>query len=332
MDRMNIKKIARIANVDSSTVSRALRNSPRVKLATKEKILKIAKECNYIPNEIARSLKTKETKVIGLIVSDIKNPFFTEIISGAESYLTRNNYSIILCNTNYSSINEKKFLNILLSKGVEGIIISPTSLKHLHTDFLNTHKIPNVLLDIKYKNLGTNCVYVDQELGAYSAIKYLFEKGHKKIAFMAGPKTLSSSEQAITGFIKAHKDFNIPLHKNLILKVPQNYEDAYIETLKLLKNNKNITAIFSLTDFMCIGIYRALQEMNLKIPKDIAVVGYDDLNITSFLQPLLTTVKQPNIKIGKIAAKILLDNIKEKSSWKPQTIRIKPELIIREST
>ena len=331
MRKINIKEIARIAGVDISTVSRALQNSPRVKLKTKKNILKIAKEKGYVPNEIARSLKTNKTKVIGLIVSDINNPFFTEIISGVESYLAKNDYSIILCNTNYDPLKENKFLYLLLSKGVEGIIITPTSLEFLPIDFFKLNRIPSVILDIKYRHLETNCVYVDQELGAYFAIKYLFEKGHKKIAFIAGPKKMSSSEQAIKGFRRAYKNFNISFNNELILNIPQNYEDAYRATLKLLDSHKDITAIFSLTDFMCIGIYRAIHEKKLMIPEDIAVMGYDDLSIASFLQPLLTTVKQPNIEIGEKAAEIILGNIKEGLGWKPQTIKIKPELIIRQS-
>lgn len=201
----------------------------------------------------------------------------------------------------------------------------------MHLDFFKKYSIPNVILDIKGRDLGTNCVYVDQEIGAYSAIKYLYEKGNKKIAFIAGPKKLSSSEQAIAGFIRAHKDFNIPLYKELILKIPQKYEYAYSATLNLLNNNKDITAIFSLSDYMCPGIYKALHEKKLKIPNDVSVIGYDDLKITYFLQPLLTTVKQPNTKIGKIAARLLLNNIKDKSKWKPKIVRLKPKLIIRDS-
>jgi LacI family transcriptional regulator len=332
MAKMNIKEIARLANVDHSTVSRALRNSPVVRPATIERIKKIARDYHYVPNEIARSLKTQKTKIIGLIVSDIKNPFFTEIISATESFLTRNSYNIILCNTNYNVQEEQKFINILFSRSVDGIIWSPTSLEHLHLDFFNRYKLPCVLLDIKVNNLATNSVFVDQEQGAFSAIRHLVQKGHRKMAFLAGPATLSSSEQAIAGFLKAHKTYRVPVDKDLILRIPQNYDAAYSATLKLLKKNKDITAIFSLTDFMCIGIYRALQEMGLKIPDDMAVVGYDDLTLTRFLQPSLTTVRQPNSEIGRKAAELILGNIREGARWKPQTVTLQPELIVRESS
>ena len=331
MEEMNIKKIAKIANVDHSTVSRALRNSPVVKPATREKILKIAHAYHYVPNEIARSLKTKRTKIVGLIVSDIKNPFFTEIISATEAFLAKNNYNIILCNTNYSVLQEQRFLNILFSKSSDGIIISPTSLTHLHTDFFARYQLPHVLLDVKTRNLTSNMVYVDQELGAYTAIRYLIRKGHRKIAFMAGPETLSSSEQAIRGYLKAHRRLGVLVDQHLILRIPQDYEVAYSATRKLLQENKKVTAIFSLSDFMCIGIYRALQEASLKIPDDIAVIGYDDLNLTRFLKPSLTTVSQPKAEIGNIAAEIVLNNIREGACWKPKTVVLKPELIVRDS-
>jgi LacI family transcriptional regulator len=331
MEKMNIKTIAKLANVDHSTVSRALRNSPVVKKSTRDRILKIAKEYDYVPNEIARSLKTQNTRIIGLLVSDIKNPFFTEIISATESYLARNKYNIILCNTNYSIPKERELLNLLFSRGVDGIIFSPTSMIHLHTKFFKRYSIPAVLLDIDCRNLETNSVFVDQEVGAYSAITFLLQKGHRRIAFLAGPQTMSSSEQAIVGFRKAHNDNNVMVDETLILRIPQNYDIAYSETLKLLKKSIGITAIFSLTDFMCIGVYRALQEQGLRIPQDIAVIGYDDLPFSRFMQPSLTTVRQPSREIGNNAAQIILDNIKAYSEWEPMTVKLKPELIVRDS-
>ena len=331
MGKINIKNIAKIAKVDHSTVSRALRDSPLVSKVTKQRILQIAKRYNYVPNEIARSLKTNKTRIVGLIVSDIKNPFFTEIISAAEARLAKDNYNIILCNTNYSVTNEERFLNILVSKGVDGIVMSPTSLEHLHTIFFETHSLPNVMLDIKQKQLETNCVYVDQEVGGYTAIKYLIGKGHKRIAFFAGPKTLSSSEQAIQGYLKAHKRHGVAVDEDLIFRIPQDYDIAYSETVKLIKKRKRVTAIFALSDFLCVGIYRALQEAHLTIPDDIAVIGYDDLSLTRFLRPALTTIRQPNSEIGSIAAQIILSNIKDGANRKPRTVVLRPELIIRES-
>jgi LacI family transcriptional regulator len=331
MEEMNLKRIAQIANVDHSTVSRALHGSPVVKPSTRDRILEIARANNYVPNEIARSLKTKKTRIVGLIVSDIKNPFFTEIINATEAYLAKNSYNIILCNTNYSVLKEEKFLHILFSRSVDGIILSPTSLEHLHAEFFNRSQIPSVLLDVKCRNLATNSVYVDQELGAFTAIKYLIEKGHRRIAFLAGPETLSSSQQAIKGYLKAHRRLDVTPDEDLIYHIPQDYEAGYAATQKLLKKGRKVTAIFSLSDFMCIGVYRALQEARLRIPQDIAVLGYDDLSLTRFLKPSLTTVRQPNSEIGNKAAEIVLSNINDRSCWKPQTIVLKPELIIRES-
>jgi LacI family transcriptional regulator len=331
MEEVNLKRIAQIANVDHSTVSRALRGSPVVKPATRERILEIARTYHYVPNQIARSLKTKRTRIVGLIVSDIKNPFFTEIISATEAYLATNGYNIILCNTNYSVPKEKEFLEILFSRSVDGIILSPTSLKHLHTEFFDRYRIPSVLLDVKCRNLATNSVYVDQEVGAFTAIRYLVEKGHKRIAFLAGPQTLSSSQQAIKGYLKAHRRAGIPSDEDLIYRIPQDYEAAYTATRKLLEKDRKVTAIFALSDFLCIGVYRALREANLRIPDDIAVIGYDDLSLMRFLRPALTTVRQPNSEIGNKAAEIVLNNIEDRSCWKPQTVVLKPELIIRES-
>ncbi len=330
---MNIKGIARIARVNHSTVSRALRNSPAVKPSTREKIQRIAKAHHYVPNGIARSLKTKKTGIVGLIVSDITNPFFTEIVNATEACLAQNGYNIILCNTGYSVAKEQSFLDILRSRGVDGVIISPTSLEHLHAEYFERHTLPSVLLDVKSRNLGTNCVYVDQELGAFTAVTYLLDKGHRDIAFLAGPPTMSSSRQAIRGYRKAYRRAGLPADDGLIVGIPQDHDAAYTETRRLLRERaaRPITAIFSLSDFMCIGIYRALEEEKLRIPDDMAVMGYDGLALTRFLRPRLTTVRQPNAEIGNTAAQILLENMREPSSWKSRTVVLKPELLVGES-
>ncbi len=331
MARTSIKTIAKLANVDHSTVSRALRDSPVVKKSTRDRIQQIAKEHDYVPNEVARSLKTRNTKIIGLVISDIKNPFFTEIICAAESYLATNKFNIILCNTNYSIQREREFLNILNSRGVDGIIFSPTSVNHLHNKFFERYQIPVVFLDIDCRDLSGNSVFVDQMVGAYSAITCLLDKGHRRIAFLAGPHTMSSSEQAIAGYRKAHNDKDVPIDESLIVGIPQNYDVAYSETMKLLTQKKGITAIFSLTDFMCLGVYRALQELGMQIPQDVAVIGYDDLPFSRFMKPSLTTVRQPSLEIGNKAAEIILENIRTPSNWKTATVKLQPELVIRDS-
>ena len=277
MAEMNIKKIAKIANVDHSTVSRALRDSPVVKQATKERILQIAKDYHYVPNEIARSLKTKKTKIIGLIVSDIKNPFFTEIISATESYLARNNYNIILCNTNYSVQKEQQFLNILYSRRASTASYSPpprwtTSTRSSSRDASSRTSCWTSSTRTSPPTASTST----RSSARYSAVTYLLEKGHKKIAFLAGPEDHVVLRAGNRRVPQGAQEIRCPAGEDLIFRIPQDYDVAYAETLKLLKRKK-ITAIFSLTDFMCIGIYRALQEMGLRIPKDIAVIGYDDL-------------------------------------------------------
>jgi DNA-binding LacI/PurR family transcriptional regulator len=142
---------------------------------------------------------------------------------------------------------------------------------------------------------------------------------------------MSSSEQAIAGYRKAHNDKDVPIDESLIVGIPQNYDVAYSETMKLLTQKKGITAIFSLTDFMCLGVYRALQELGMQIPQDVAVIGYDDLPFSRFMKPSLTTVRQPSLEIGNKAAEIILENIRTPSNWKTATVKLQPELVIRDS-
>ena len=331
MPKISIKDIAKYANVSPSTVSRALHGHPRISTETKTTIREIAKKYNYIPNQIARALKTKKTKTVGLIISDITNPFFPEITKGVEDSCIKKGYSVILCNSNYSLEQETEYLNMLIEKGVDGIILTPHSVNHLHEYFFEINKIPFVLIDIRPTNTNINCVYVDQEEGANIAINYLIEKGHRNIAFITGPTDLPSANQAIRGYKKAFNEKNLKVNDKFIIETPQKIESAYLETKQLLKTHENLTAIFSLSDTLCIGIYQAIYETNLRIPDDIAVIGYDDLPVTRFMDPPLTTVYQAKYEVGSLAAEMLIEQINTKTRWSPRTIKLSPRLVIRRS-
>jgi len=332
MPKISIKDIAKYANVSPSTVSRALQGHPRISEETKLKIRDIAKQYNYIPNQIARALKTKETKTIGLIISDITNPFYTEITKGVEDACVIKGYSVILCNSDFNLERESSYLKVLTEKGVDGIILTPHSVNYLHDYFFDINHIPYVLVDIKPSNPNVNCVYADQEEGALIATKFLIEKGHRKITFLNGPVKLPSANQAIKGYKRAFNEFGLKINKDSIIETPQKIERAYLITKQLLRKNDNPTAIFSLSDMMCIGIYQAIYEEQLRIPDDIAVVGYDDLPVTRFMDPPLTTVYQPKYEVGNLAAELLIDQIKAGSSWSPRTIKLSARLVVRKST
>lgn len=330
--KINIKDIAKYANVSISTVSRALHGHPKISEKTKSKIILTAKQHNYVPNQIARALKTRVTKTIGLIIADITNPFYPDVTKGVEETCIKNGYSIILCNSDYNLERELTQLQILAEKGVDGIILTPHSINHLHSSFFELNQLSYVLVDIKPNNPNINCVYTDQEEGAYLATKYLIDKGHKNITLLCGQKDIPSANQLIKGYKRAFGELNVKINEKLIIEIPQKIDTAYSTIKQLLNNTKDITAIFSQSDIICTGIYQAIYEKKLKIPDDIAVVGYDDLPITRFMDPPLTTVHQPKYEVGKLSSELLIDQIKAGASWTPRAIKFNPRLVIRKST
>jgi LacI family transcriptional regulator len=332
--RTRIKDIARELGISESTVSRALSDHPKIKNSTKEKVRQTAGKLNYQPDLIAKSLKMKQTKTIGLIICDITNPFYPEIIKGAEDYANKHNLNIFLCNSDYDLERQKNYLNVLTGKKVDGIIISPTGENNNEVaDFLMQNEIPFVLIDIKPEmKVKTNCVYTDNEYGTYIGVSHLIKLGHKKIALINGPHT-SPCRQMIKGYLKALNKANIPVNeKHMIvcnLKIEGGYR-AVRDLLKLEKEEIPTAAIF-ISDITALGAYEALHEANLKIPEDFSIVGFDDIPGSKYFSPPLTTIDQPKYELGEFAMKLLVNQLNN-NNWEHKHIKILPKLIIRGST
>jgi len=332
---IRLKDIAKKLNISESTVSRALSGHPKISKETKEKISKLAKNLNYRPNLIAKSLKTKKTKTIGLIISDITNPFYPEIVKGCEDIANNNDLNIILCNSDYNTEKEKKYLNILLSKKVDGILITPVGEKNKIVNLLKDTSTPLVFIDTKPTNrIGVACVYTDQEYGAYLATKHLIKLGHKKIAIINGPKNLSSCKQVENGYIKALSESNMEIKKEFFkefdLKAHGGYK-ALKDLLKLNKKERPTAAIF-ISDISAIAAYDAVTESGLKIPEDFSIIGDDDIPASKNFSPPLTTISHPKYEMGVNAVKLLVENLNDNKNIKGKQIRFLPKLVIRKST
>jgi len=332
---VRIRDIAKKLNISESTVSRALSNHHRISEETKEKVKKLAEELNYRPNLIAKSLKIKTTKTIGLIIDDITNPFYPEIVKGCEEAANKNGMNIILCNSDYNPEKENDYLNILLSKRVDGILIMPAGKKLPIIKLLKEANTPLVFIDIKpSEKINVSCVYTDQEYGAYVATKYLIEQGHKKIAIINGPSSFSSCQQLENGYKKALEDFGIPIKKEYIkifdLKASGAYE-AMKSLLSIEKNNRPTAALF-ISDISAVAAYDAIFESGLKIPDDFSVVGNDDIPTSKNFSPPLTTISHPKYEMGKKAVELLINELNQKKSQSFNQVRYIPELIIRKSS
>jgi len=330
---VTIKDIAEKAGVSVATVSRALNGKPDISPETKKRILTIVKELNYTLNNIARAFVTKETKCIGVIVADNSNPFYAEIIRGIEETTMKQGYSIILCNTNEDIKREIKAVQILKEKRVDGMIINPTQKKIEHLKVLKKEGIPFVLLNRNIEELEVDCVKNDNIYGAYQATEHLIKLGHRRIAHITGPLYTSSVRERIEGYKKALDTYNIPIKDELILNTSLTLSGGYEASLKLLKLPNPPTAIFAYSDIMAIGVIRACKELKIKIPEDLSLVGYDDIEVASFIEVPLTTMHQARYDIGVIITNLLIKRIKRPNSKKPpQCIVLKPELIVRNST
>jgi len=290
------------------------------------------KDLDYEPNLLAGSLRKKRTGTIGLIIPDSSNMFFADISKNLEDNFFAINYNIIVCNPSYNIEREKEHLKTLRAKRVDGIIIIPASTVGEHIDKIKTVGIPIVLLDRKIKILEVDYVFADNFQGGYKAGKYLIKLGHKNIGYIDRAYPHYHSVQRKKGFEDALAENGIFLGDENISKGGFSYDDGAEAAKILIEKNRKITALYSFNDINALGAIRGLSNMGLMVPRDISVIGNDDINISSIFIPSLTTIHYPVKEVVDIASKILVSRIKQPLFKKGKEIVIDPELIIREST
>lgn len=329
---VTIKDIAALAGVSKTTVSKVINNKDdSISKATKDKILQIMKEQNYVPNKLAQSLVTKRTKTIGLLIPDIRNPFFTDISRGAEDFARKEGYNIIFCSTDEDYEREVECVSMLCEKMIDGIIFAPSSNTSHEENRYNDLEIPMVLVDKKIElSNAKGVVKVDNKNGTYEATKHLIKQGHKDILYLSGPLKNDISKERLQGYIRALEKNNLTVKEENIVEGKYRYEWAY-DFIKHLEEIK-CTAICCANDLMAIGAIQALRERNFKIPDDISIVGFDDIQTSKLIDPSLTTVRQPAYEMGQKASEILINNLKNNKKESVGTVIFKPQLIIRNST
>lgn len=331
MHHVTFKDLAKAAKVSTSTLSRALNDKPDINPKTKNKILAVAKELGYTPNAVAKSLRLKKTGTLGVVIADISNPFFAAVIKGVEDTARRKGYNIILCNTDEKYETEKDAIQLLLTKRVDALLIAPAQIKDQDIVELKKRKIPFVLFGRHFEHLETDYVVSNNVQGAFLATDHLIKKGHKKILFINGPLHLSSAKERLLGYkqalLKKGIEFNYALLKQRAVRM----EDGYRIMKKVLSSELEFTAVFTYSDFVALGVVRALREAGLRIPEDIAVVGYDDIDFISALEVPLTTVHVPKYRLGSKATQLVDKKIKGEVK-KPQKLILDTQLIVRKSS
>ena len=328
---VTIKDVAIKAGVSPATVSRVVRNNGYVSDRTRKKVLAAIKNLEYRPNAIARSMVTKSTSTIGLVVTDITNPFFAQLARGVEDVVWKKGYTLFLANTDEDLDHEQAIVHVMQEKRVDGLIIVPassTAAPHIH-DIIE-RGIPLVLADRKLKDCEADVVMVNNETGAYQAVSHLLSLNYQRIGMIMDNPEISTNVERSLGYRKALHEAGLPIDESLIQSCHYTHQSAYKLVLEMLKQSPAPNALFTANNFMTIGALKAVRELQLKIPEDIALVGFDELDWDGIQNTDMTVVAQPVRDIGREAAHRLISRINNDNS-PTQEIRLKTRFIIRDS-
>jgi len=331
---VRLKDIARDLNVSVITVSKAMRGNTDISEATRERVLARMKELDYQPNMMARSLVTGQSYIVGLIVPDLLNPFFTELATSLGSALRKQSYGLVLASSEDNAEVEQSEIRMMLARGVDALLVA--SCQPTLQGFMNVHNqsTPFVLLDRPFPHLRANFVGTDDYAGGRLATEHLISIGRKRLAYIGSPDLTPAAER-FRGFRIALRDHGIEVRNEWVLSNPEleeSRDDAGYELMqKLLKRRPRPNGVFCHNDVVAIGAMKATLDAGLSIPKDIAFVGFDNVRYSKYLQIPLTSVDQSTGQLGAVAAQLALDLIAKKGE-KPKTILLAPSLVVRQST
>ena len=327
-----MKDVAQRAGVSASTVSHVINETRFVSQDLRERVLRAMRELNYQPNVAARSLRTKRTQVVALVIPDITNPYFPDIARGVQDVAEENDYAVILCNTDRMLSRERRFLNALRRQRVDGLVLNPSVVTSVDLQELLNAQIPVVLIGSQIDQPSFDVVMVDNVKGAYDAVKHLIDLGHHHIGLVGGTRTTSSGEQRFQGYVRALADHGLPVREGLVTEGPFTHEGGYEGMRRLLALPTPPTAVFASSDVMAIGALVAIQEAGIRVPEALSLVGFDDIAVASITTPKLTTIAQPKYQTGETAARLLFNHIESPSPPQRQKIILDHTLIVRSST
>lgn len=308
---MTIKDVASKAGVSVTTVSHVINKTRFVSEELVERVLLAMEELKYQPNTLARSLRMGETKTIGLIIPDNSNPFFADVSRTVEDIGFERGYSVFLCNSDGLLEKEAAYISMLITKQVDGVVYIPASGSQSHLLSLTSRGIPVVVVDRDIPDLEADVVLIDNEQGGYEATRYLLGLGHKKIACITGPPQLAPSAARVKGYQRALQECCLPVRSEYILPGDFRARGGEMAMHGLLKLPDKPTAVFSCNDLMAIGALRILRKHNIKVPQQISIIGFDDIDMASEIVPALTTVAQPAVDLATCAADLLIARLQK---------------------
>ncbi len=328
---MKIQEVARRARVSTATVSRTINNSAVVDPKTAKRVWKAIEELRYYPNTQARSLVSGRSRIIGLIVSDITNPFFPELIKGFEDVAIHNGYEILVSSTNYDSARMALCVRRMLERKVEGVAIMTSEMdKHL-IDQLAHRNVPMVFLDVGPPSEGISNVVVDYAMGVNEAVSHLLSLGHRRIGFICGPLGLKSAQIRKTAFLRSLNQHGIDEADQSLEEADHTVDGGLEAMTRMLASKRAPTAVLASNDLTAIGMMRAVRRAGLAVPRDISIVGFDDLRLAEFIEPPLTTVRLSRQELAELAFQALLSDLGDQPSPR-RDYTVETHLVIREST
>lgn len=326
-----MKDVARIAGTSTSTVSHVINNNRYVSPAVREKVLTAIAELNYAPSALARSLKIKETRTIGMLLTTSNNPFFSEVVRGVERSCYERGYSLILCNTEGSAERMLSSLEVLLQKRVDGLLLMYSESHQIPEELFRCYPVlPIVMMDWAPFSRACDTIQDNSLMGGELATQYLLSKGYRQIACISGPKNNTQACRRLKGYRQAMSSGGITLRADYEVEGNFQFSGGLVAMQQLLSLKQPPKAVFCSNDAMAVGVYLALHQAGLEVGKDMAVIGYDDIELASFLTPPLTTIHQPKEALGKLAVDTLLRRI-EDITLQPEVLVLTPRLIERQS-
>jgi LacI family transcriptional regulator len=329
--RITIKDVAEAAGVSIATVSRILNGQEGVSGALAAQVQAAVANLNYQPNGVARALKNRKSRSIGLIIPDIENPFFPALVRGVEDAAQRSGYALILCNTDGRGEEETKYIKFLLSKQVDGILFAGNLTYDEWRKSIPANNVPVVLVDRRMEGAPFDTVVVNNRLGAFMAVEHLICQGRRRIATIAGRVNSPNGRERLEGYAQALKYYGYEYREQFVHYGQFTFESGYQATEELLNSGREFDALFAANDLMAIGAIECLLKNGRRIPDDVAVAGFDNIRMAGWYKPSLTTVSQPVYKMGQMAMELIVKNSGKNAGTGSEVI-IQPELVIRGSS
>jgi LacI family transcriptional regulator len=326
-----IKDVAALAGISYTTVSHVLNKSRPVSDQVRLKVEAAIMQLDYVPSAVARSLKAKSTSTIGLLIPNGVNPYFAELARGIEDYCERNGFCVILCNSDDNPEKQRSYLRVLLEKRVDGLIVSSVGGAPDADNSLAGVRTPMVVVDRELTGIQADLVRIDHELGGYLATRHLLELGHRHIACISGPSHTSVAQLRLQGYQRAMAQVAIDVKAHWVVVSDYTSPGGYDAAVTLLGDDPP-TAIFAGNDMIGIGVLRAAAERHIRVPEDLSVVGFDDIQMSRYVYPALTTVGQSIVELGESAAEMLLRRITGPFEGAVEQRVVTPSIVVREST